>query len=382
MVRLDATPVSELIDASASGDVQRVRSALASGISVDARDENGLTSLMHAAAGGHEDVARLLLSAKANPNYATEKGVTALMLAAGTGKVRVLAILLEHGARIDQTTDGGATALMVAALHAQKDCVGILLERGADRTLKAKNGNTALDMARSSKSVEVITMISPDDGAAHSLPETDALGVVTLLDTNEIPDPGINCTFQADGAGTTDPMRTDSRGQFRIVLKKGATYQISCDKFGRVVAFDQRLTLSRVAGPYIHQVNLRIIVETSYSSKIALENVYFDANRSDLLPPAFPALNKLVQALKANESMIVEIAGHTDATGTRERNIVLSRERADSVRAFLLRAGISAERVIAKGYGPVQPVADNATEEGRRKNRRTEVRVIRTGKGE
>ena len=75
--------------------------------------------------------------------------------------------------------------------------------------------------------------------------------------------------------------------------------------------------------------------------------------------------------------MEIEIAGHTDNVGTIESNIKLSKERANSVRNYLIKKGISAKRVIAKGYGETQAVADNLTPQGRKKNRRTEVRIIK-----
>ncbi len=81
--------------------------------------------------------------------------------------------------------------------------------------------------------------------------------------------------------------------------------------------------------------------------------------------------------MKLKPSLVIEISGHTDNTGTTEINMKLSQDRADAVRNYLIRKGISAERVTAKGYGDTEPVADNSTDEGKAKNRRTEVRIIK-----
>ena len=75
--------------------------------------------------------------------------------------------------------------------------------------------------------------------------------------------------------------------------------------------------------------------------------------------------------------MKIEISGHTDDVGKEEYNRGLSQARAESVRDYLLGRGIAPDRVVARGYGESRPVADNATEEGRRINRRTEVKILR-----
>ncbi|MGZ4035465.1 MAG: OmpA family protein, partial [Bacteroidia bacterium] len=67
----------------------------------------------------------------------------------------------------------------------------------------------------------------------------------------------------------------------------------------------------------------------------------------------------------------------TDNVGNKDANQKLSEDRANSVRTYLIKKGIAAERIVAKGYGDTQPIDDNKTEAGRQKNRRTEVRTIK-----
>jgi OOP family OmpA-OmpF porin len=78
--------------------------------------------------------------------------------------------------------------------------------------------------------------------------------------------------------------------------------------------------------------------------------------------------------LKRHQDLEVEIAGHTDSTGSESYNQALSQRRADSVREALIAGGIDAARLSAKGYGESEPIADNDTEEGRAKTRRVEMR--------
>ena len=107
-----------------------------------------------------------------------------------------------------------------------------------------------------------------------------------------------------------------------------------------------------------------------------LKNVFFETGLSTLRKESYPALNELVAGLKAKPGLVIEIAGHTDNVGKPESNQKLSEDRANAVRDYLMKHGIEEKRVTAKGYGDTQPVASNATPQGRQENRRTEVRII------
>jgi outer membrane protein OmpA-like peptidoglycan-associated protein len=111
-------------------------------------------------------------------------------------------------------------------------------------------------------------------------------------------------------------------------------------------------------------------------NRIRLENIYFRFDESELSPTAFPELNRVVQFLKQNGGIRVQISGFTDNVGTEAYNLKLSVERAKAVSDYLVAHGISASRLTCKGYGNTRPVADNATAEGRAKNRRTEIVIL------
>jgi Outer membrane protein and related peptidoglycan-associated (lipo)proteins len=95
-----------------------------------------------------------------------------------------------------------------------------------------------------------------------------------------------------------------------------------------------------------------------------------------LRPESFAELDELVSYLKWKENEKVEIGGHTDNVGNGTDNLKLSQQRAESIRQYLLKRGIHPTRVVAKGYGASQPVDDNSTDEGRQRNRRTEVKIL------
>lgn len=107
-----------------------------------------------------------------------------------------------------------------------------------------------------------------------------------------------------------------------------------------------------------------------------LDNVYFPNDSYDLLPESISSLNRLLKLLQEHPSMRIEISGHTSDIGGKEHNIKLSKNRAKTVRNFLILNDIDVTRLRIKGYGPDQPIADNKTEEGQALNRRVEVKIL------
>jgi len=106
---------------------------------------------------------------------------------------------------------------------------------------------------------------------------------------------------------------------------------------------------------------------------LVLEGVEFDFDKATLRPEAAAILDKTAASLEHWANANIEVAGHTDSIGSDEYNMKLSQQRAETVRDYLISKGIAADRLTAKGYGETNPVADNATEEGRFKNRRVEL---------
>ncbi|MBM4344081.1 MAG: OmpA family protein [Deltaproteobacteria bacterium] len=107
-----------------------------------------------------------------------------------------------------------------------------------------------------------------------------------------------------------------------------------------------------------------------------LQGVEFATHAADILPRPAPVLNKVLSVLLLYRMAMVEISGHTDGAGKRERNLELSQLRAEAVRHWLVTYGEDADRISAKGYGPDKPTASNATATGRAKNRRVEFNLV------
>ncbi len=103
----------------------------------------------------------------------------------------------------------------------------------------------------------------------------------------------------------------------------------------------------------------------------AIQNLEFDTGKATIRPTSHASLNK-VAALLIEKNFSLKLAGHTDNTGSMQTNMRLSKERAESVKAYLVSKGANPSRIEATGYGPTQPIANNNTEAGRQQNRRVE----------
>ena len=104
--------------------------------------------------------------------------------------------------------------------------------------------------------------------------------------------------------------------------------------------------------------------------------VYFDTNKSIVKGTSAATLDKLAGIFKEYPKSMVLVEGHTDSAGSDEYNMKLSQQRAESVTNYLISQGIDSGRFTTKWYGESQPVGDNATAEGRAKNRRVELVIV------
>ena len=110
-------------------------------------------------------------------------------------------------------------------------------------------------------------------------------------------------------------------------------------------------------------------------NSITLNNLYFDYDSDEILPTSNAEIHRLSLFLKRNKQVKIEIIGHTDNQGSKTYNLDLSRRRANALMNALIRKGIAADRLTAKGMGSEAPIATNDTEEGRAQNRRVEILI-------
>ena len=109
---------------------------------------------------------------------------------------------------------------------------------------------------------------------------------------------------------------------------------------------------------------------------VVLEGVTFELGSDILTAGAMRALDRVAESLLASPGLRVRVSGHTDSTGPRDYNMRLSQRRAEAVMRYLVAMGVAADRLVAVGYGPDRPIADNGTAAGRAMNRRVELERI------
>lgn len=168
---------------------------------------------------------------------------------------------------------------------------------------------------------------------------------------------------------------TDNEGNFIVCLPSGNNYGINVSKTGYLFYSENFMFegVHSVVEPLTKRIYLSPL---NIGEKMQLSNVFYEVDSWELKKESVAELNNLADLLDTNKDLIVEIGGYTDSTGTDEYNLVLSEKRARSVVDFLVSNGISSERLKYKGYGNASPIGDNITPEGRKLNRRTEVKII------
>jgi len=116
------------------------------------------------------------------------------------------------------------------------------------------------------------------------------------------------------------------------------------------------------------------------STIVISDKVQFQVNSAELLEVSGPLLDEVVTVMKANPQIeMVQIEGHTDATGKADYNTKLSQQRAESVMKYITKKGVAATRLTAKGYGPERPIASNDDAAGQDMNRRVEFNIVTQG---
>jgi OOP family OmpA-OmpF porin len=205
--------------------------------------------------------------------------------------------------------------------------------------------------------------------------ETEAILECIVTDIEKIPEEGAIVTVESADKSFSKQGTTDIDGKFKLLAPEGQKYNINVQKFGRNFNFPNiELPLVDGASEFVQTLKIQLI--KSYVRGYMLDHLHFDVNKWDIKPDTKPTLDRLYSSFIKSKTLVVEIAGHTDNSGTDADNLRLSQHRADAIKAYLVQKGISEDRILAKGYGESNPHVSNDTPEGRAKNRRTEVKVI------
>lgn len=169
--------------------------------------------------------------------------------------------------------------------------------------------------------------------------------------------------------------QADKQGEIMMALPLGRNYAFNVSEPGFL--FYSESFLLAEANSLTDPFNLKIeLVPIEIGAQMQLYNIYYQTDSFAILPESEPELQTLVDFLKNNAKLKVEIQGHTDSSGNSAANKTLSELRAKSVLEYLVENDIEISRLNSKGYGDTVPISSNDTPEGRKQNRRTTIKII------
>lgn len=198
------------------------------------------------------------------------------------------------------------------------------------------------------------------------------VGTVYDLKTNNPLTVSLDVSLKSDRK-TEYQLKAES-GKYEQAVPKLGWYMLVASAAGYLNATDSVELVSDEITPVIKDLFLQPI---EIGLTVRLKNIYFDFDKTTLKSESFVELNKVVDFLKRNPNVEIEIHGHTDNKGSDDYNLELSQGRSQAVMDYIVSQGIEAYRLAAIGYGETKPIDTNDTDEGRANNRRVEVTVVK-----
>ena len=164
-------------------------------------------------------------------------------------------------------------------------------------------------------------------------------------------------------------------GEYKIVLPYGKKYGIIAKKKG-YMPVSENIDLTKISTYTELEMNL-YLAPIEVGETIKMNNLFFDAGKAVLTNESLPELERLLDLMKDNPTMLIELQGHTNNLGSHNALVSLSEQRVNAVKKYLTDKGIKASRITGKGFGPDKPIASNNTQEGRQQNQRVEFKIIK-----
>ena len=196
----------------------------------------------------------------------------------------------------------------------------------------------------------------------------------TITIKNEFNIPYPNTRILIKGSTKNYTFISDVQGNGIIDLKKGEEFRVSCFVNGEEFKFDEVIYIEKNKNIISANIDLQFDL---YESIFEIKNLNFKTEKYNIEEKYFQELDNLKSLLVNENEIKIEIAGHTDNNGSELANQLLSENRAKSVKSYLVKNGIDKLRINCVGYGEKQPIADNNSKQGREKNRRIEIRILK-----
>lgn len=169
---------------------------------------------------------------------------------------------------------------------------------------------------------------------------------------------------------------SDSTGAYAITFNQPKNYGVEINAKEYMFYLD---VVNIPAKPTSREILKNFTLnKVKVGSKVVLKNIYFETGKAVLTKESGVELDKVVKFLLENTDLKIEISGHTDNVGAAAYNTKLSANRAQAVVDYFVAHGIAREQLVAKGYGPTQPISPNTTAAGRKLNRRVEFKILST----
>ena len=203
-------------------------------------------------------------------------------------------------------------------------------------------------------------------------------GKIKNKDEQPIQDASISITDNLSGT-IVETFNTSANGSFLFNLIKNHNYTISYDAKGYLFNSETVNISQNDTTPLQKEV---VLEKIEIGSKIILNNIFFDFNKSLLRKESNFEIDKIVKLMLENPALLIEVSGHTDSKGPAAANLKLSKLRADAVVNAIRKKGINKARLVSKGFGKTRPIATNKLPNGKpnikgmKENRRVELKII------
>ena len=200
-------------------------------------------------------------------------------------------------------------------------------------------------------------------------------GVIKSCDTHKPVSAKITVTDLATQKQVGVYSTNSSSGKYTVILPPGKNYALAVEAPGYLF-YSKNIDVPHL--DHYMEINDTICMNTlKVGTKIVLRNIFFDVDKATLRPESVNELERLVEIMKNNPTLEIEISGHTDSDASDEHNLKLSDARAHAVLDYVKNKGVSEKRMVWKGYGESQPMAPNDTKENKQLNRRTEIKILK-----
>lgn len=225
---------------------------------------------------------------------------------------------------------------------------------------------------RDGKGMDIYQIEIPEE--MRPQPTIVITGTVTNAKTNELVGGFVMVEDMDTGELIAVNKSNSVTGKYMVVLPGGRNYSVSANKEG-FFFYSQSFEVPKKIQyqEIVKDITLKPIEK---GTKVVINNIFFETGKATLTPQSYLELDKAIDLLRTNPTMVIEVGGHTDNTGDDATNMKLSHDRARAVREYMVGKGIGAEKIQAKGYGESNPIASNETDEGKRANRRTEFIIL------